>query len=57
MSDHAAYRAAIEPHARRAERERKVITHVRWRDGHADVTMISKKKHEAQSCPPEPSLL
>lgn len=48
-----AYRAAVEPWAKKAERERKVITHVRYRDGHADVALEARKR--AEPVPAEPT--
>lgn len=50
--DPATYRAAVEPWAKKAERERKVITHVVYRNGHADVTLERRGK-----AAPEGSLL
>lgn len=41
-ADQSAYRAALEPWAKKAERERKVIEHVRWADGHASVIMVPR---------------
>lgn len=46
-ADRDAYKAALEPWARRAERERKVITHVRYHHGHADVTLEARKRVES----------
>jgi hypothetical protein len=47
VEDRAAYAAALEPWVRRAEREGKVIDHVSYRDGHADVVLV--KRGEAMS--------
>lgn len=52
--DPAAYRAAVEPWAKKAERERKVITHVRYHRGHANVTLEARKRVESV---PEGALL
>lgn len=45
--DPAAYRAAVEPWAKKAERERREITHVRYHHGHADVTLEARKRVES----------
>jgi hypothetical protein len=44
VADHSAYRAALEPWAKKAERERKVIEHVRWTNGYAEVTLRHREK-------------
>lgn len=41
--ERAAYAAALEPWARRAEREGKVIDHVSYRYGRAEVMMVPRK--------------
>lgn len=42
-----AYRAALDPWKRKAERERLIITHVRYERGHADVT-LSPRPHRVE---------
>lgn len=44
--DQSAYRTALEPWAKKAAREGKVVEHVRWADGHAHVRMVDRK-HES----------
>lgn len=40
------YEEAIQPHVSRAKRDGRVITHVRYRDGHADVTFDKRPPRE-----------
>jgi hypothetical protein len=61
-ADHQRYRAALEPWKRKAERERKVISHVRYHDGQAAVVMIPRREamsaaSVAPPLPPNPRLL
>jgi hypothetical protein len=51
-ADRDAYRAALEPHARRAEREAKQIDHVRWDRGHAEVVLVPRGYGMTRAEPP-----
>lgn len=46
--DQAAYHSAVDPWTRRAERERKVVSHVLYRNGHAAVTLSPRPKAQPQ---------
>jgi hypothetical protein len=51
------YRRAVEPWARKAERERKVINHVRYHDGQASVIMVPRREAmSAAAASNQPSL-
>jgi hypothetical protein len=56
-SDQAAYRAAVDPWKRKADRERKEINHVRWHDGHVEVLLVPRGYGMSRAEPPEGALL